>query len=912
MDYFPTFPLNKACNCPIINPMKVLFVFIISLISISAIADSLPYDSNCVELGKNWNWIHKFDPTDPHKRSYAKNADIQKNFSQIEDKVIEQLTLWKDVEKYVPCLGTKAGIHFEKEKLVITDMNKFREFRLNDSKIDCSVTSKDTYISFKDINAREEAERERKKGQQVSESTSLGLKAIDRQFLARKIDDQNAEALANELRERMRYNNNLGDLGMENYCSHQLRIGIVRDEAARLSKDLQTCTKASESKNTTVLSSKICQGYPKKNLADINALEKEMNVILKDPSKKGWQPLVTVNAADNDVFVKFKNDYAKLLLAKKTAAEKVKIAHDSETEKFFVDNQMTKDIDSLKTCVPEENVLTDQFLQGAKCTISDNPLAKLVDEFQFSIKALKDTHQAALIDAINVRSYGEAIKAKYYLLEQNDPLKGLIYIDPQKACLKMIEEGTRNYACKGHYLEAFKKAAGEASKAQQPHFLSYSPESTLSNFNSGIRNLDKLCGFLLSYLNDAQRAQARKDLDAQLAYIQTNFGAYLYNENLGNKASLKDYRNEKHEYCPNFNPDKTRVIELHHVVDARKEFLEATDAQIKTSADFSRPDKGSHSNKLGAWSCEEDKGTISQVAAAANAVVSPVTQLALTSVEVGSVSDAQMKEKNNLYALNSLYHSHPYMVGKMLAKLPLSERKIYTSLICDAKKCNKKVEDTNKAIDTAAQVAIIAANFVPVAGQIAGVVAASALAVKNNAKATQDYQSLMASIATGGFETSTYDPQLQSMIDGLKVNAGNEALAQDLFKLFPDLIIGTELEAVKITMDMAAKALEIATLVPKNEMNVAVLKEIIKYSIPAVAKKAQKIVTSKISKGVVDRAESSIKDLASDEDLDAIIGRQILQSSKLNEEVKDAIVKSMGVVKKGLKESNDSSDKDKK
>ena len=140
---------------------------------------------------------------------------------------------------------------------------------------------------------------------------------------AASMDLMKAKKDASILREKMKRNNDFGDLGMENYCSHQLRLGIIIDKAQTIREDLKNCDQARKTGNNRILKSKICEGYPKKTSKVLKEVNDEMLRIKND--KKAWQPLVRLNKADNDVYSLFEENLQKLQEAKNLASKSMNL-----------------------------------------------------------------------------------------------------------------------------------------------------------------------------------------------------------------------------------------------------------------------------------------------------------------------------------------------------------------------------------------------------------------------------------------------------------------------------------------------------------------------------------------------------------------------------------------------------------
>ncbi|MCE3014192.1 MAG: hypothetical protein LW878_14130, partial [Proteobacteria bacterium] len=198
-------------------------------------------------------------------------------------------------------------------------MQKFTTFRLGGSRIDCQVTARmtNTNSHIRELRAEQyrRAMDEHSGRAMVRDNTRMVNVEQRIAGTAMMVDATEAQRKADEMMARIRQNNNLGDLGIENYCTHQLRAGITLDKSQTAQNSLTACDGARRLNNLTVLNSASCQGYPQKNLKAIESLRKEMDAVQRERSSINSQPLVTINNADNDVYSQFRNNYTRLVAA---------------------------------------------------------------------------------------------------------------------------------------------------------------------------------------------------------------------------------------------------------------------------------------------------------------------------------------------------------------------------------------------------------------------------------------------------------------------------------------------------------------------------------------------------------------------------------------------------------------------
>lgn len=716
--------------------MKKCVYFLVSFISFNSFASPPPYDTNCVELGKRWGWISGYDSKDGNKRTYAKPSVIQKGFTENQTRQTSQLSIWADVDKYVPCLKDSAGFTFQNGRFVIFDMAKFTNFRLNKSRIDCEVTSRQTNDHRLAREYQENAQRRfelEQSGQIAVRDNTRNTQVEQRIYGGLQMQDlRNAEARAQEVMNRIRQNNNLGDLGLENYCTHQLKAGITMDKAQTAQENFATCDQARKSNKTSILNSPLCAGYPKENLSDIKRLRDEMEKLDKERKSPVSQPLFTLNNADNDVYSKFKNNYNKLLAAQSQAQKSMSLAYASSN--LLQNSDAVQDLKSVADC-GNQDVSDESYLDGLECDAQFKTMTDLKVNFQPSVDALKKLHRDKLITEVNTHAFGEAIKSKWYLLKQNDPLKSKMKHKPKEACLEIADESV----CSGKYLEVFKKSVNDAWNYSKPHFLSYATNDVVSYMNDRIEWMKQFC----VAIQDQQRNQLIQISPETYRIFEKTFNEmvsgevspYLYDENVRLNAKLGKFRNEQGQYCQGFNENENISVTPNLIEAAREDFREAIDDQIELSSDFAKPNRGSHSNNLGAIICDVDRQT-----------------------------------KEDYYALNSLYQSHPYLTGQILKGQEVVQGKLYATVICEAKKCDRDLESTNDMALSAAKVGAIALNFVPGIGPAlyagtSGVLGA-AKAIRDNVRANRSLSEMQRGIASNGVE-QIYDSNVGDVLKQL-------------------------------------------------------------------------------------------------------------------------------------------------
>ena len=729
--------------------MKLNISLLCALISFSALASEPPYDRNCVELGKRWGWIKGFDASDASKRTYATPAVIQAGFRANQTRQSAQLAIWEDIDKHVPCLKDNAGFSFQNGRFVIFNMQKFTTFRLGGSRIDCQVTARMTNTNSHIRAFREEQSRrfEAEQSGRAMVRDNTRMVNVEQRIAgtAMMVDATEAQRKADEMMARIRQNNNLGDLGLENYCTHQLRAGITLDKSQTAQANLAACDGARRSNNTSILNSSRCEGYPARNQKALKDLRAEMDAVQRERSNTTSQPLVTINNADNDVYSQFRNNYTRLVAAQDLARRSMSIEYASNN--LLRNSGAMQNLSEVANC-GDRDVTDESYLSGLQCNNSFRSITDLTVQFQPNIDVLKDMHRDKLITEMNVRAFGEAIKSKWYLLDRSDPLKTKMKQNPKAACLEIADASV----CSGKYLEAFKSAVNEAWNYSKPHFLSYTPTDVASFMNSRIEWMREFCeNYELSQQNQLIRiapAAFRTFEDTFNEMVSGAVSPYLYDEDVRAMAKLETFRSLDGQYCQGFNPNDRSRIDSQHIVNARDDFKDAIEDQIDLSQDFAKPDRGNHSNNLGAMICDTDRAT-----------------------------------KEDHYALNSLYESHPLIAGQIIGSQGDVQAKLFATSICEAKDCNKDLEDTNDTALKAAKISAIALNLVPGVGPAlyagTSAVLGSAAAIRDTVRANQELSSMQRGIASNGVEP-IYDQNVGVVLEQLASDGNVGALVLEI------------------------------------------------------------------------------------------------------------------------------------
>jgi hypothetical protein len=215
---------------------------------------------------------------------------------------------------------------------------------------------------------------------------------------------------------------------------------------------------------------------------------------------------------------------------------------------------------------------------------------------------------------------------------------------------------------------------------------------------------------------------------------------------VGSKARITDFQSGK-EYCSTYDPKHNYHLNEKDFDDARTEFKEATEKQLKRTSEFSQPDRGSPSNRWGKIACEVPT----------------------------------MKIKNDLYALNSLFKSHAYLTGRILKSMNPTERKIYAEVLCEAKRCDAQVDNFNDEVSSAVKVLAIATNFIPYVGPIVytGITTAVEVhdVVRKKENAETDFDNLMGGVVSDGVDKE-FSGSLGELISKLS-DKKNPALMTD-------------------------------------------------------------------------------------------------------------------------------------
>ncbi|MBA2405503.1 MAG: hypothetical protein H0V66_12075 [Bdellovibrionales bacterium] len=508
-----------------------------------------------------------------------------------------------------------------------------------------------------------------------------------------------------------------------------------------------TCHLARKKNDLKTLKTPACEGYPDKIKDELDKLKKQMVAIQEDIKKPESQPVVVVNGLDNKIYSEFKNDLKALDVAQKEAAHDQNLQA-QDYEMLRAQNMVT-DASKLTACGDDQAIWASQYQDGMVCSGPEANVININVKFEPQLEAMKKLHRDKLISRINLDSFGETVKAQYYLA--NPELKARMKLHPDKACLEVTKSES---LCTGQYLSVFNLSVAKTNNSGAgQHFLELDQEKVIIELNVLMDDIKQICEGARRHMRvgmyNCQGAceAEKKAMEIKIKEIQAHPAAsYFFTDAVG--AIINFNKLQPDTGCtglhlgPNDLHLSKKTLEL-----SRNEFQESVAGQFGTSSDMLKPDRGGHSNERGADQCG-----------------------------VG------INEKEDLYALNALYRGHPYMMGKAMKGLNVSEQGLYNTLICEAVQCNKTVHDGNEAFYDGLKVASLALNLIPVAGTIAygavtGVIN-SVGAYRKWDNANQDKKLIGGGIIDGGFKG--YSTELNDVMKKLSEDGSTANMMADI------------------------------------------------------------------------------------------------------------------------------------
>ena len=631
----------------------------------------------------------------------------------------------------------------------------------------------------------------------------------------------------------------------------------------------------------------------------MKALAQEMDKVSKET---GYQPFDRMTKFDQDLYSSFKGNLGNLKKAQKMAEESMKWSYDAE--KYLRNAGLWSTDDSLEKCGESNRVLDESFRQGqqecssyesvfghsfsiytnAKEILDATGTVTKISNFTSNLDVVKSTNRDDMIKEVNGQAFAKTIESSFHLLEYGDPekqgLRKKLWEDftsnkkmdekaYKVACSKMAAQNLCNDSIyftqfqKGllNAMNGIKRLEAEKSKAQElinkdPNytgpkpgdyhppgtFLRYDNNYVANEINSTFAKMRDICREMSEdadiYGNPDVKATWLKSYHDHFRHLQT-FAGYFYDDQVRNTVNLDKWTANPRE-CP--SDIKTNLKERlgpDAIGAAKIGFMKANEEQLKLIGDFQiKPGRGGHSNKRGARIC-----------------------------------GVTMDEKNDMYALSSLLTSHPYITGQMISAMDKSDidqiqKKIYMSLLCEAKECSKDIQEYNQAAADAVKVTAIAASFLPIPG-IQIITTATALVAEIGVQIDQyDNASITAQrmkngALTGGFGDG-YNNAVAAKIKEIELNEGSvDRLALNIAETL--LQEGINFGATKAAAGLLGPVLSSALKSTKPATNVmnAIIPELQALErVAAIAEKSQlqKLIQNLEKPGVLEEiVEKSIE-----------------------------------------------------
>lgn len=738
--------------------MKVFFpLFFILILSSTAIAGDIPYDKNCVKYARANKWLNVEDKNldKGHMRKYDHNK-IKADFYETQNKLKTQLKGWKKLDSELECLNKIAGIKFEDENLIIEDFNRFETFRLGKSKIDCVIDP--DYVEYK---SSKDKDRRKGSGSGIVFGAGYGANGSDNTSGSVPKDvrykileneesdyDKHQSSTGDELAKVVKQLQGLGDLGFQNYCAHQLYLGSANDEVNSLTESLNSCDNARKNKNYKYLESGACKGYPDYFNTKIPELEKRMGEINDELKSNNSQPLVTLNNADKKIYSQFANQLDELKEARKQAQKDSRI-HANDYE-FLRSKNMVLDAKDLVDC-GGDNVWSNQLQAGLDqvgCKADIELVYKLDNGFKASVDSMKKYHRKALIAEMNIQKFMEAVKAKFNTLPKNE--QNEVIANPSQKCsdfMPLKETRDKRKLCSKQFLDAFNKAINTVKNDPQEHFFSLETDKVVSDFNQSLQNIVRFCeakrNILEKCFDEGEVCKTRADennngLRLEVKKLKSHPAAsYLLTDAFGDKIQLDKLNADRVLCAEEYSESKLVIpsVSKEDIVKAKKELSDVVDEEFISIVDTEKPDRGGHSNKVGAWACGVD-----------------------------------MDEKEDFYVLNKFYYSHPYMMGKVLKNVEPLEQGVYNAMTCDAIECDASVDQMNDNIATGIKLAAMALPLGGIATAAINLGVSSFGAYKDWEDANENIHLAKAGSVTAGYAEGFHD-DIKKYLEDNELNA---------------------------------------------------------------------------------------------------------------------------------------------
>jgi hypothetical protein len=746
------------------------------------------YDPLCKRMAQTWKLPNTSSPTS------VVIANLSAMRSKSDVVVKNQLQIWKEVDQISNCLSSHAGLMFlhrkvidpktrkevTKDYLIVTDPKKVETFRLAKNNLQCQIN--DAPFIYEDPHRYQDNTRV------INHANTMA----DRDRYEQAYDRYKKDELEKnaKIRKDILVNNSLGDVGLDNYCAHQLQMWQLSKKSHDLRNKRRVCENAKD--EGTLNSQSGCGDFPEKLAQDMKALAKEMEKIFADTD---YQPYDLMNDIDREIYSQFIGDVDKLKEAQRLAEKSLKWSYDAE--KFLKQNNIWSD-QSLGGCGENDPTNSNQFNLGLEsCTGYEHVLNVETTNFSTNIEVVKNIHRDNLIKELNLKSFGQNVETSFHLLENGSLTEKALRKDLwvswknkndsdekyKSACEKMsasnlcmapqyfkqFKDGLKRAMTGIQTLDDKKKKLGAEGIYPPGTFLRYDSNSVATNINKVFSNMREICNGLDPEVNNLLGfdPEAQKKLEIsyreQLISLQ-HYAGYFYDGVIKGKTKIDKWLHG----CPADYSGPAYPLTIEDVEKSKAGFLLANKNQMNLASDFARPDRGGHSNTIGEMACGK-----------------------------------YGKEKEDLYALSALLTGHPYMAGQMIGSIDQRminkekkrtgidkrsvdvEKRIYTQLLCEAKECSANVHDfNNAAADTIKNVAV-AASFLPLPG-IAFITTSVYLAadigqiVVNHNEANEKKNLIQSGLLSGGFSPE-YDSEIANKIKQFEEKGSINKLAEEIF-----------------------------------------------------------------------------------------------------------------------------------
>jgi len=812
--------------------MERRLLFLMIIVIQSAFADIPPYDTNCVELGQSQGWIKTYDPNKAWLRSYN-DEKIKNDFHLTQNQISTQLKGWEKLgQEGVLCFQKLGGFTFENGQFLITDFSKFQAFRLNQSKIDCFISEDTEFNSSKTLSQKNEMVVAPAESTQTYIRNLKGQQEAIQNFKMSPWE-KNQKLVFDELNKIIKNNNAFGDLGLSNYCSHQLFLGSPQDQAKQWMKSLDHCQNAREKGDLKTLQNKVCGGYPEVMQKKLDQLKKSMDQIDKDINEQNKKSMnqKALNQTDFAVYSQFKNNHEALKKAQKKAKDQMNLGfHDENYKQAALIYDHTK---KLNECGQMENYVFEQFDRGINCYDPLDPVTNMTVEFNRIVDQVKDENRDKLIEEMNLNVYRESMKALYLLSSPEERQK--MSTDPVATCSRQ----TMNVKlCTSPYIEMYRQGVQDGKTKEPDHFFNLKDQEVITFLNSDLNRLKNLCeqshkickpeikqkfiktsndyGNDLTYLpNETEECvQLQKEMNQVKIEMQhQNYAAYFYTDAVGETINFESINAQKE--CRNIDPDDL-VMNQNILNEAKEEFKKAIMDQLLTITDNTKADRGHHSNSMGANIC-----------------------------------NVEMNEKNDLYALVNQYKGYPLMMGRLLKGMDANQKEMYSTLICDALSCQDSLNEVHDDLMTAAKIGAMGLSLIPGVGPLISIGAYASIeageTIQKYDQSKTELKQMKSSIAVGGIENKEYNESIGQYVKNLSQNASEMRLISNLAKtLVLALASGGTMSAVKNFNHLLSNQM-------KGILNVESLTPL------------QEAMVKKFSSSIIEKTTTAAKDAANGE-----------------------------------------------